>query len=185
VIPFRHLDEAIDIANDYAPEHLCLLVSEPWDHIAKIRHAGGIFVGESSPEVIGDYTAVLEGEFNAVQSHMKRETVEKLLSGELTDLVAARVATALRRLEKRDEETLSRPGQALRWLLHKILARIPIDGPTTPRCSRMSISRPARAKPTLSLRWSIDVDPSWDRTISSMAWRRRRSNSYRLGKPVS
>ena len=46
----------------------------------------------------------------------------------------------------------------------------PVDGPTTPRCSNRSISRPARANPTRSLRCSIDVDPSCDRTTSSSAW---------------
>src|SRR5690606_25162133 len=51
------LPEAFELANEYAPEHLCLLVANPWDWIASVRHAGGIFVSESSPEVIGDYTA--------------------------------------------------------------------------------------------------------------------------------
>lgn len=51
------LPDAFDLANDYAPEHLCLLLEDPWSHIAAVKHAGGIFVGESSPEVIGDYTA--------------------------------------------------------------------------------------------------------------------------------
>lgn len=51
------LDEAIDIANAFAPEHLCLLVSDPWSLVPRVRNAGGIFVGESSPEALGDYTA--------------------------------------------------------------------------------------------------------------------------------
>lgn len=51
------LDDAFNLANSYAPEHLCLLLDDPWAHIARVRHAGGIFVGEHSPEVIGDYTA--------------------------------------------------------------------------------------------------------------------------------
>jgi len=50
------LDAALALANDYAPEHLCLLLAEPWDWVGQVRHAGGIFVGEHSPEVIGDYT---------------------------------------------------------------------------------------------------------------------------------
>jgi histidinol dehydrogenase len=50
------LDSAFALANDYAPEHLCLLIRDPWSHIDRVRHAGGIFVGETSPEVIGDYT---------------------------------------------------------------------------------------------------------------------------------
>jgi histidinol dehydrogenase len=48
---------AIDLANAYAPEHLCLLLRDPWAAVPLVRHAGGIFVGESSPEALGDYTA--------------------------------------------------------------------------------------------------------------------------------
>jgi histidinol dehydrogenase len=51
------LEEAIDCANEYAPEHLCLLVRDPWSLVPRVRNAGGIFVGESSPEALGDYTA--------------------------------------------------------------------------------------------------------------------------------
>jgi histidinol dehydrogenase len=51
------LEDAFDIANAYAPEHLCLLLRDPWAWIASVRHAGGIFIGEHSPEVLGDYTA--------------------------------------------------------------------------------------------------------------------------------
>ena len=51
------LDEAIELANDYAPEHLCLLVDDPWSWIGKVRNAGGIFLGEHSYEVLGDYVA--------------------------------------------------------------------------------------------------------------------------------
>lgn len=51
------LDEAIMLANEFAPEHLCLLTREPELLVDRITAAGGIFVGESSPEVLGDYTA--------------------------------------------------------------------------------------------------------------------------------
>ena len=51
------LDEAIELSNDYAPEHICLMVRDPWDAVGKVRHAGGIFLGEHSPEVMGDYVA--------------------------------------------------------------------------------------------------------------------------------
>ena len=57
LIVLPDLDAAFELANDYAPEHLCLLVQDPWAHIGKVKHAGGIFLGEDSPEVIGDYTA--------------------------------------------------------------------------------------------------------------------------------
>ena len=51
------LEEGIELANEYAPEHLCLLVREPWTWVGRVRHAGGVFVGDSSPEAAGDYVA--------------------------------------------------------------------------------------------------------------------------------
>lgn len=51
------LREAVDLSNAYAPEHLCLLVERPWDLVSHVEHAGGIFIGEQSPEALGDYTA--------------------------------------------------------------------------------------------------------------------------------
>ncbi|MCX7671610.1 MAG: histidinol dehydrogenase, partial [Anaerolineae bacterium] len=51
------LAEAVELANAYAPEHLCLLVADPWAWVGRIRNAGGIFVGEHSFEVLGDYVA--------------------------------------------------------------------------------------------------------------------------------
>lgn len=57
IVVFPDLESAFDAANGYAPEHLCLLLADPWAHIGRVRHAGGVFLGEGSPEVIGDYTA--------------------------------------------------------------------------------------------------------------------------------
>jgi histidinol dehydrogenase len=51
------IETALDMANSYAPEHLCLLLRDPWSAIPMVRHAGGVFVGEHSPEALGDYTA--------------------------------------------------------------------------------------------------------------------------------
>jgi histidinol dehydrogenase len=51
------VETAIELANLYAPEHLCLLLRDPWQVVPQVRHAGGIFVGEDSPEALGDYTA--------------------------------------------------------------------------------------------------------------------------------
>jgi histidinol dehydrogenase len=51
------LDAAFEIANGYAPEHLCLLLPDAWTYLDRVKHAGGVFVGEASPEVLGDYTA--------------------------------------------------------------------------------------------------------------------------------
>ena len=49
--------EAIAVANRLAPEHLCLMASDPWAWAGQIRNAGGLFLGEFSPEVMGDYIA--------------------------------------------------------------------------------------------------------------------------------
>ena len=57
VVLVPDVETAIDLANAYAPEHLCLLLHDPWSFIPLVRHAGGIFVGEDSPEALGDYTA--------------------------------------------------------------------------------------------------------------------------------
>ena len=51
------LETALELANEYAPEHLCLLVRDPWTAMAGVRNAGGVFVGETSLEAVGDYTA--------------------------------------------------------------------------------------------------------------------------------
>ena len=51
------IDHAIELANEYAPEHLCLVVEDPMAYASKVRNAGGLFLGEASPEAIGDYTA--------------------------------------------------------------------------------------------------------------------------------
>jgi histidinol dehydrogenase len=55
IVLTHDLEEAITLANEYAPEHLCLLTEEPWALVDKVQHAGGIFVGESSCEALGDY----------------------------------------------------------------------------------------------------------------------------------
>jgi histidinol dehydrogenase len=57
IVLTRDLNEAVVLANAYAPEHLCLLVADPWSLVGSIQHAGGIFVGEYSFEVLGDYVA--------------------------------------------------------------------------------------------------------------------------------
>jgi histidinol dehydrogenase len=57
IVETLDLDEAIDLANAFAGEHLCLAVQDPWLWLGKIRHAGGVFLGELNAEAIGDYTA--------------------------------------------------------------------------------------------------------------------------------
>ena len=51
------LSKAIDIANEIAPEHLELLVDNPFDYLDSIRHAGSVFMGRNCPEALGDYMA--------------------------------------------------------------------------------------------------------------------------------
>ena len=51
------LDEALELVNRFAPEHLSLMVREPWDYVSRVRNAGAVFVGEFSHEVLGDYVA--------------------------------------------------------------------------------------------------------------------------------
>ena len=55
VVP--NLDEAFIVVNEVAPEHLELLIAEPFEKIAKIKNAGAIFVGPYAPEPLGDYFA--------------------------------------------------------------------------------------------------------------------------------
>ncbi|WP_439579717.1 histidinol dehydrogenase [Elioraea sp.] len=57
VIVVRDLDEAAELANRLAPEHLELAVAEPARLFARIRHAGAVFLGHHAPEAIGDYVA--------------------------------------------------------------------------------------------------------------------------------
>lgn len=49
--------EGLELANLHAPEHLCLLVEDPWRWLPLVRRAGGVFVGEDSMEALGDYLA--------------------------------------------------------------------------------------------------------------------------------
>jgi histidinol dehydrogenase len=51
------IDHAIELANAFAPEHLCLMIEQPMAYAMKVRNAGGLFLGEASPEAFGDYTA--------------------------------------------------------------------------------------------------------------------------------
>ncbi len=57
LIETRDLDEACEIANRIAPEHLELSVDEPQRWIEKIRHAGAVFMGRYASEALGDYCA--------------------------------------------------------------------------------------------------------------------------------
>jgi histidinol dehydrogenase len=51
------LDEAVDVSNRLAPEHLELMVAVPAALLSRVRHAGAVFLGAHTPEVVGDYVA--------------------------------------------------------------------------------------------------------------------------------
>ena len=51
------IEQAIELANEYAPEHLCLLLRDARDYLSLVGNAGGVFVGDASPEALGDYIA--------------------------------------------------------------------------------------------------------------------------------
>jgi len=57
VVIVPNLDAAVEVANRRAPEHLEILVRDPWPLARRIRHAGAIFVGGATPEPVGDYLA--------------------------------------------------------------------------------------------------------------------------------
>jgi histidinol dehydrogenase len=51
------MDEAIELMNEIAPEHLEVATSNPFELLPYIKHAGAIFLGHNTPEAIGDYIA--------------------------------------------------------------------------------------------------------------------------------
>ncbi len=57
IILAEDLAAAIDLANEYAPEHLALVVADEQAAVDRVRNAGGLFVGEGSPEALADYIA--------------------------------------------------------------------------------------------------------------------------------
>ncbi len=57
IIVVKNMGAAIELANRIAPEHLELHISDPFEVVGKIRNAGAIFVGEYTPEPVGDYMA--------------------------------------------------------------------------------------------------------------------------------
>jgi len=57
VVVVDSLKTAAELSNEFAPEHLELEVEDPWGLLEHIRHAGAIFLGNSTPEAVGDYLA--------------------------------------------------------------------------------------------------------------------------------
>ena len=57
IILTETMEEAISVANEIAPEHLELVVKEPFRYLPMIKHAGSVFLGGNCPEALGDYYA--------------------------------------------------------------------------------------------------------------------------------
>jgi len=53
----RTLDECIELANEFAPEHIEIVVAEPWEALRKIRNAGAIMIGQHTPVPLCDFAA--------------------------------------------------------------------------------------------------------------------------------
>jgi histidinol dehydrogenase len=90
-------ETAIEVSNNYAPEHLILQIREPRSILGKIRNAGSIFVGAYTPETMGDYctganhvlpTYGFARAFSGLSltDFMKRMTVQELSADGLRDL---------------------------------------------------------------------------------------------------
>ncbi|WP_135556260.1 histidinol dehydrogenase [Paenibacillus cymbidii] len=57
ILTVASLAEGIDVVNRLAPEHLELMIADPWTHLGRIENAGAIFLGPYSSEPVGDYFA--------------------------------------------------------------------------------------------------------------------------------
>jgi histidinol dehydrogenase len=57
IIVTQSMEEAIDLMNEIAPEHLEVATNSPFELLPLIKHAGAIFLGHNTPEAIGDYVA--------------------------------------------------------------------------------------------------------------------------------
>jgi histidinol dehydrogenase len=57
IIITRTIAEALQLANEVAPEHLELAVAHPWELVPQVKNAGAVFLGHYSPEALGDYMA--------------------------------------------------------------------------------------------------------------------------------
>lgn len=57
IIVVDNIKQAVDIANIFAPEHLEVMVEEPFSLLGELKNAGSIFLGKYSPEPVGDYIA--------------------------------------------------------------------------------------------------------------------------------
>ena len=117
------LAQAFEIANEYAAEHLCLLVKDPWSWLGQVRNAGGVFLGEHSYEVLGDYVAG--------PSHVMPTGGTARFASPLNLLNFVKI-TSLFGLEAGSARALSQPAQVLAQAesldAHAAAARLRADG---------------------------------------------------------
>ncbi|MFV0517644.1 MAG: histidinol dehydrogenase [Aminipila sp.] len=57
IIVTNSIEDAVNLSNEIAPEHLEICLDNPFDYLDKIKHAGSIFLGKNCPEALGDYFA--------------------------------------------------------------------------------------------------------------------------------
>ncbi|OPX88341.1 MAG: Histidinol dehydrogenase [Pelotomaculum sp. PtaB.Bin104] len=57
IVITEDLEQAFDLANRFAPEHLELMISDPFQGLSRVENAGSVFLGHYSPEPVGDYLA--------------------------------------------------------------------------------------------------------------------------------
>lgn len=57
ILVTESIDEAIDLSNEIAPEHLELCLDDPFGYLDKVKNAGSVFLGRNTPEAVGDYFA--------------------------------------------------------------------------------------------------------------------------------
>ena len=57
IILTKNMDEAIDLTNEYSPEHLEIITKDPFETLQRITNAGSIFIGENAPVAVGDYAS--------------------------------------------------------------------------------------------------------------------------------
>jgi len=105
IVVVDNLDQALQVANDFAPEHLELIAADPAPLAAKVENAGAVFVGAYAPVSLGDYVAgpnhtlptAGAARFSSplgVYNFLKRTSVASLNRGDLEMLREACVALA-------------------------------------------------------------------------------------------
>ena len=124
IIITRDLDEAADLSNRVAPEHLELCVADPEALASRITHAGAIFLGAWTPEAIGDYVGgpnhvlptARSARFSSglsVLDFLKRTTLAKMTPGALAAIGPAAERLAI-------SESLSAHGLSVRARLDRL-----------------------------------------------------------------